>query len=88
MAIQFILDYMDFAFWDWEASLAYDAHLIPVFDNEFQKNCRQDSCWLVQNFTVLEDSVWKIERFMDDNAYWSVIEKKVQPNLYLNNTFL
>lgn len=88
MATQFILDYMDYAFSDGSLSLAKDLKLIPVFQNEYKVSCHQDDCWLPQKFYILEGAFEKIKRFVDDQTFWWVIEKKVQPNLYLNTTLL
>ena len=89
MALYFVSNYMvEFSFWDWKNSMALDSKLSPVFQNEYEANCRQDACSLSQSFTILEDAYWKILKLLNDSAFWNVIEKKVQPNLYLEKTLL
>lgn len=88
MAIQFILDYMDNAFSDWNTSIPKAIWLVPVFENEFLQLCYQDSCWLSNNVSILEDGFSKIDRFFNDSVLWKVLWKKVQPSLYLMNTLL
>jgi hypothetical protein len=88
MAIQFILDYMDNTFSDWNISISKSIWLVPVFENEFSHFCYQDSCWISNNLLFLEDGFKKIDRFYTDSVFWKVLWKKVQPNLYLLNTLL
>jgi hypothetical protein len=86
MAFQFILDYMDFAFIDLSSSLSKSMWLVPVFQNEYSKNCYQDACNLESKISILEDGFSSIKRFYEDNIFRRVVSKKIQPNLYLTNT--
>ena len=86
MAFQFILDYMDFAFIDLSSSLSKSMWLVPVFQNEYSKNCYQDACDLESKISILEDGFSSIKRFYEDNIFRRVVSKKIQPNLYLTNT--
>ena len=88
MAFQFILDYMDNAFSEWDNSIPNSLWLVPVFQNEYQKFCYQDACGIKSNFNILEDGFSKIERFYNDSVLWRVLWKKIEPNLYLVNTLL
>ena len=88
MALQFILDYMDYAFAEDTISLSKALWLVPVFQNEFTRNCYQDACGLESKLTILEDGFALINRFFKDSVFWKVVSKKIQPNLYLVNTLL
>lgn len=68
--------------------MAIKAKMLPVFQNEFQENCGVLACNLPENIVIIEKGVEKIQRFLEDRLLWKVIEKKVQPDLYLKNASL
>ena len=88
MALQFILDYMDYAFIENSSSIAKSLWLVPVFQNEYTQNCYQDACWIESNISILEDGFSLIKRFYNDSVFRKVVWKKIQPNLYLVNTLV
>lgn len=78
---QFLLEYMDLAF---QTSASFlGSGMIPVFQNQFSQFCGADACSLAQELVILENGPAKIEKFLNDKLLWKVIEKKVQPDLYL-----
>lgn len=62
--------------------------MLPIFQNEFQAHCGAESCSLPQELVILENGPAKIEKFLNDKLLWKVIEKKVQPDLYLREASL
>lgn len=83
---QFLLDYMDSAF---QSSVPFlGSGMIPVFQNQFTQTCGADACSLPQELVILENGPAKIEKFFNDRLLWKIIEKKLQPDLYLKNASL
>ena len=83
---QFLLDYMDRAF---QSSVPFlGSGMIPVFQNQFSQFCGADTCSLPQELVILENGPAKIEKFLNDRLLQKIIEKKLQPDLYLKNASL
>lgn len=83
---QFLLDYMDLAF---QTSAPFlGSGMIPVFQNQFTQLCGADTCLLPQELVILENGPAKIEKFLNDKLLQKIIEKKLQPDLYLKNASL
>lgn len=83
---QFLLDYMDRAF---QSSVPFlGSGMIPVFQNQFTQLCRADACSLPQELVILENGPAKIEKFLNDKLLQKILEKKLQPDLYLKNASL
>lgn len=83
---QFLLEYMDLAF---QTSAHFlGSGMIPVFQNQFTQICVADACSLPKELVVLENGPAKIEKFLNDKLLQKIIEKKLQPDLYLKNASL
>ena len=83
---QFLLDYMDLAF---QTSAPFlGSGMIPVFQNQFTQICGTEACSLPQELVMLEDGPAKIEKFLNNRLLQKIIEKKLQPDLYLKNASL
>ena len=83
---QFLLEYMDLAF---QTSAPFlGSGMIPVFQNQFSQFCGADTCSLPQELVILENGPAKIEKFFNDKLLQKIIEKKLQPDLYLKNASL
>lgn len=83
---QFLLDYMDSAF---QSSVPFlGSGMIPVFQNQFTQICGADTCLLPQELVILENGPAKIEKFLNDKLLQKILEKKLQPDLYLKNASL
>jgi len=85
---QFLLDYMDRAFSEQENSIIDSFWMLPVFQNEYDKKCSLNGCWLGSNLNIMWNNVEKLHNFLEDWMLKRIIEKKIQPDLYFKYTSL
>ena len=85
---QFLLDYMDRAFSEQWDSIVDSFWMIPVFQNEYDKKCALNGCWLGSSLSIMWNNVERFHSFLEDWMLKRIIEKKIQPDLYFKYTSL
>lgn len=85
---QFLLDYMDWAFEEWDSFLF--PWMIPVFKNQFSKGCWETACNLPLPFSPIILKNWdeQIDFFLKDPFFQKLLEEKIQLDLYLQRVSL
>ena len=81
MVDQWLLEYMSTA--SEKGAQFLISRMFPVFRDQFDKLCGDTACGLPSDFFILKDGNAKIQRFLEDKLLKKVMEKKIQPDLYL-----